>query len=104
MSLHCNEYFETARLIQVAEDEPRLPFINAVRKYRAADSLNEKAKLVEVIVRTSRTVTDDGGLLPDDIQGGLMMLIEQFRDFGPSVVSVPVTYGDARNLIKTFFF
>lgn len=104
MSLHCNEHYETARLIQVVEDEPRLPFINAVRKHNTAQSLNEKAKLVEVIVRTSRTVTDDDGLLPDDIQQGLMVLVEQFRDFGPTVVSVPVTYGDARNLIKTFFF
>lgn len=104
MSLHCNEHYETARLIQVAEDEPRLPFINAVRKHSAAQSLNEKAKLVEVIVRTSRTVTGDSGVLPEDIQQGLMLLIEQFRDFGPPVVSVPVTYGDARSLIQTFFF
>lgn len=102
--INCNEYYENTRLLELSENEPRLPFVNAVRGYSEASDHNKKAKLVETIVRTSRTVADDYAPLPEDIQLGLMTLIEQFRDFGPTVVTVPSTYAEARNLIKTFFF
>ena len=102
--INCNEYYENTRLLEISENEPRMPFINAVRNYCDAEDHNKKAKLVEVIVRTSRTVTDDHAVLPDDIQSGLMKLIEQFRDFGPKVVRLPSTYAEARNLISAFFF
>ncbi len=99
-----NEYYETARLVQMVEDEPRLPFINAVRKYDQESSDTEKAKLVEAIVRTSRTISEDRGALPDDIQSALVELIQQFRAFGPKVVVIPTTYAQARELIRVFFF
>ncbi len=102
--INCNEYYENTRLLELSENEPRMPFINAIRNYAKAEDHNKKAKLVEVIVRTSRTVTDDSALMPEDIQSGLMALIEQFRDFGPTVVALPSTYAEARNLIKAFFF
>ena len=104
MFLQLNESYETARLRQIDEDAPRLPFLDAVRAYVETTDEAKRVKLVEVIVRTSRTVSEDDGLLPDDIQAGLMLLIERFRDFGPTVVFVPATFAQARELIKTFFF
>lgn len=102
--INCNEFYENARIIEFVENEPRMQFINAVRAYCEAGDPNKKAHLIEAVVRSSRTVTNDFGLLPEELQIGLLSLVERFRSFGPSVVSVPSTYSEARKLIKMFFF
>ena len=100
----CNESFETARLLEMAEDEHRLQFKEAVRSYANAENGSQRVRLVETIVRTSRAVTNDSGALPDDVRDGLLQLIQYFRAFGPTEIVLPTTYGAAREVIKTYFF
>ena len=102
--LQANESYETARLIQAFEDEPRAHFLNAVRAYAETEDRNRQVRLVEAIIRTSRSVTNDPGIMPNDIQEALLCIMERYRVFGPPDARVPVSYGDARNMIKTFFF
>lgn len=101
---HCNESYETARLLQIAEDEHRLQFKEAIQSYANAENGTHRARLVETIVRTSRSVTDDPGALPDDVKDGLLQLLQFFHAFGPVEIVVPATYGAAREIIKTYFF
>ncbi len=100
----CNESYETARLAQMAEDWHRVPFIDAVLSYAESNDRTRRVHLVETIVRTSRALTNDSGVLPKNVQEGLMELIQYFRAFGPTEIAVPTTYDGAREVIKTYFF
>lgn len=104
MLQHAHRHFEPARTVRMTDDWQRLPFINAVEKYNRAVSDAEKAKHVEAIIRTSRIVSNDSGLLPDDIKSALIELTRHFRNFGPKELSVPTTYREARELLQAFFF
>ena len=100
----CNESYETSRLIQMADDWHRVPFIDAVLSYTESNDANHRVRLVETIIRTSRALTNDPGILSEEIKDGIMELIRYFQAFGPKEVVVPTTYGAARNVIKTYFF
>jgi hypothetical protein len=105
MMLQRNESYETARLIQVLEDEPRMPFLDAVRAYADTEDSNRKVRLVETIIRTSRTLTGDPGIMPEEIQDALATLMERYKCFGPvNMGYAPKTYGEARNMIAACFF
>lgn len=99
-----HRHFEPARAVRMTDDWQRLPFLNAVEKYNRAQSDTEKAKHVEAIIRTSRIVSGDAGLLPDDIQSALIELTRHFRSFGPKEFTAPATYSEARELLQAFFF
>lgn len=104
MLQNTNESYQTARLVQSADDWHRVPFKDAVLSYAEATDKTRRVHLVETIVRTSRALADDSGVLPENIQDGLMELIQYFRAFGPTEVAVPTTYGGARDVIKAYFF
>lgn len=104
MYLQANESFATERLVLMAEDYPRLPFLEALRATVFEPCDKKRARAVETVVRTSRILSDDPGLMPEEVQANIMKLIAHFRAFGPSVVEVPKTYAEARSLIKDFFF
>ena len=105
MMLQANESYETVRLLQALEDEPRFHFLSAVRAYADAENSTRKARLIEAIIRTSRSVTDDPGIMPEDVKDAIVSLLERYRAFGPPHANlVPNSYSEARNMIKSSFF
>lgn len=105
MLIHANESFETARLLQELDDEPRIHFLNAVRAYGDAENSDRKVRLIEAVIRTSRSIANDPGIMPEDVQETVVCVMERYRAFGPPRANVqPTSYGDARNMIKAYFF
>ena len=105
MQLQANEAYESYRMTMVMDDELRHPFLVAIRAYADSTTRNARARLVEAVIRTSRTLVDDDGLLPEDIRETLLGISERYNAFAPHMVGAsPASYRDARVMIQGLFF
>ena len=101
-----NESYENQRLVQELEgDDPREAFVKALRAYAACDSTARKARLVEAVIRTSRGIADDDGLLQRAERRILSEIKRRYWHFGTGEETPdPTTYREARATLKELFF
>ena len=106
VSNNSNESYENHRMIHELEgDNPRIAFSKAVRAYSAAEGSNRQPRLIETIIRTSRGIMNDDGLLQFEERQVLAMIKTRYRQFAAvECIPDPRSYRDARNLIKALFF
>ena len=105
MHLQANEAYESYRITMAIDDELRHPFLCAIRAYADSATRNARSRLVEAVIRTSRTLVDDDGLLPEDIRDTLLGIRERYNAFAPHLVAAsPTSYRDARAMIQGLFF
>ena len=104
MITQINEGYENARMLQALEPDERTLFDDAMRKYATGNS-SQQAKLVEAVIRTSRLVANDNGLLPEDVRRTLGTIQQRYRAFASSPgIASSNTYVEARNTLKALFF
>lgn len=104
MLFNLNEYHENARMMCEYEDEPRRLFLDAVRAFAKAEDNRQQVKLIEAIIRTSRSVADDTGVMHADIRDTLYELAKRYQALGLPAPTELTTYQDARQLLQRLFF
>ena len=101
-----NEYYENERLLREFEsDTPRGAFIKALRAYVDASGSSRQVKLIEPVIRTSRRLVNDDGVIQREDRRALAAIYSRYRKFGSTDMPVsPATYREARIMIKDLFF
>jgi hypothetical protein len=101
-----NEYAENERLQQQFDgSNPRKAFINALCVYTAAEGSSRQVKLIEPVIRTSRKVVNDDGVMQREDRRTLVAIYSRYRKFGSTDMPPPLhTYREARIMIKDLFF
>lgn len=100
-----NESRPTHRLTTATEESLRRPFIAALRAYAEPTNGESHARLVETIIRTSRNIAEDDAAIPEDLRVILRRLDSRYDMFASDlIVPRPVTYREARYVIRNLFF
>jgi len=83
----------------------RTDFLNAVRQYPGNVTKDNRVRIIAEIVRNSRNVFDDDGVLPDDVRGILVEISRRYSFGGVTGQrQTPVSFRDARVLVEELFF
>ena len=85
--------------------EVRQCFLAALRRYDSENHSTRLAKLVEPIIRYSRSLAEDDGVMPQQSSAVLLVIEQRFRLFAARPQRTwPITFRDARLRIEELFF
>lgn len=100
-----NESYEDGRMIQFLEEDEHRPFLNAVRAYECEYSNDRRVRLLESVIRTSRSGRADDRPLPEDAHDTICTIRDRYRMFGPLDELVdPRSYRTAHQMISQLFY
>ena len=105
MFLQTNDYEAHNPTLPAGQPAGRQDFLDAVHAYCDQAPFGPRARLIESLIRASRNVGDDDGIMESRVREAILGIRDRYCLFSPGQQGVDITtFRQAREMLRELFF